>query len=373
MTDLEDRAVRPREDEQTSPRPAKARAALHRRLDAGVVIPAHPLALAEDGRLDPVAQRAVTRYQLDAGAHGLAVGVHSTQFELHDDPGLLRTVWELAAETAQEHVRRTSAEPQLLVAGLVGDTAQAVREAEIARALGYEAALMSPWGMADRSEQRLLERAAAVGEVLPTIGFYLQDSVGGLPLGRSFWRSLFSLESVVAVKAAPFDRYRTGDVVQELLVHDRWDQVALLTGNDDAIVTDLVTPYRRVVGGVQREVRARGGLLGQWAVGTRAAVELVARANAEAEAGAISPELLALGADLVEINAGVFDVLHDFAGCVPGINEVLRQQGLLRTTRCLGPDVLSPGQAELIRTLRGRYPELLDEDFVAEGRSRWLA
>lgn len=403
MTDLEDRAARPAEDERTSApaaerpsaQPASAPAALHRRLDAGVVIPAHPLALDEDGRLDPSAQRALTRYQLEAGAHGLAVGVHSTQFELHDDPGLLRTVWELAAETAQEHAQSTAEagaaeragaaehphdgldmpaeDAPLLVAGLVGDTAQAVREAEVARDLGYQAALMSPWGMAERSEERLLERAAAVGEVLPTIGFYLQDSVGGMPLGRSFWRSLFALESVVAVKTAPFDRYRTNDVMQELLVHDRWDRVAVLTGNDDAIIPDLVTPYRRSVHGVQRQVRARGGLLGQWAVGTRAAVDLVARANAEAETGMISQELLALGADVVEINAGVFDVLHDFAGCVPGINEVLRQQGLLRTTRCLGPDVLSPGQAELIRALRGRYPELLDEDFVAEGRSRWLA
>ena len=403
MTDLEDRAARPAEAERAAPseaeqaavpseaertvaQPASARSALHRRLDAGVVIPAHPLALDEHGALDERAQRAVTRYQLQAGAHGLAVGVHSTQFELHHDPGMLRTVWEMAVEAAQEHAQSsadadtvappadgTAVDAPLLVAGLVGDTAQAVREAESARDLGYEAVLMSPWGMADRNEQRLLERAEAVGEVLPTIGFYLQDSVGGLPLGRSFWRSLFDLESVVAVKAAPFDRYRTGDVVQELLAHDRWDQVALLTGNDDAIIADLVTPYRRRVRGVQREVRAKGGLLGQWAVGTRAAVVLVARANAEAESGAISQELLALGADIVEINAAVFDVLHDFAGSVPGINEVLRQQGLLPTTRCLGGDVLSPGQAELIRTLRGRFPELLDEEFIDEGRARWLA
>ena len=382
MTDLEDRSAQPPASSHPAAPPASAPASLHERLDAGVVVPAHPLALDDSSRLDPAAQRALTRYQLDAGAHGLAVGVHSTQFELHDDPGLLRTVWELAARTANEHAAAPStsgpgadgaaASAPLLIAGLVGDTAQAVHEAELARDLGYQAVLMSPWGMADRSEPRLLERAAAVGEVLPTIGFYLQDSVGGMPLSRSFWRSLFDLDSVVAVKTAPFNRYRTNDVMQELLVHDRWDQVAVLTGNDDAIVTDLLTPYRRTVGGVQRQVRARGGLLGQWAVGTRAAVDLVARANAEAESGAITPALLSLAADLVEINAGVFDVLHDFAGCVPGINEVLRQQGLLRTTRCLGPDVLSPGQSELIRSLRERFPVLFDEEFIAEGLSRWL-
>ncbi|MGO1226364.1 dihydrodipicolinate synthase family protein [Brachybacterium sp. AOP42-C2-15] len=345
---------------------------LHARLDSGVAIPAHPLALDDHGGVDLRAQRALTRYQLAAGAHGLAVGVHSTQFELHDDPALLRTVWEQAAAIAAEAAPGAVASP-LLIAGLVGDTAQAVREAELARELGFQAALMSPWGMVERSEQSLLERAEAVGEVLPTIGFYLQDSVGGMPLSRAFWRSLFSLESVVAVKTAPFDRYRTNDVMQELLGHERWDQVAVLTGNDDAIVADLVTPFRREVDGHLREVRARGGLLGQWAVGTRAAVELVARANAEVAADAVTPELLALGSDLVEVNAAVFDVLHNFSGCVPGVNEVLRQQGLLSSTRCLGPDVLSPGQEQLIREVRARFPALLDEEFVAAGREGWLS
>ncbi|HJB10241.1 MAG TPA: dihydrodipicolinate synthase family protein [Candidatus Brachybacterium merdavium] len=343
---------------------------LRARLDTGVVIPAHPLALDDSGGLDLTAQRALTRYQLAAGAHGLAVGVHTTQFELHHDPGMLRTVWELAALTAAE---AAPGQRPIMVAGLVGDTAQAVREAQIARELGYEAALMSPWGMSERSEPILLERAQAVGEVLPTIGFYLQDSVGGTPLTREFWRRLFELDSVVAVKVAPFDRYRTNDVLQELLVHDRWDQVAVLTGNDDAIVHDLLTPYRARVGGRLREVRARGGLLGQWAVGTKAAVELVARANAAVTADAIDQDLLALATDLVEVNAAVFDVAHDFAGCVPGVNEVLRQQGLVPTAACLGADLLSPGQSELIASMRSRYPELLDEQFVAEGRDAWLS
>lgn len=374
--------------------PAGSRATLHARLDAGVVIPAHPLALDENRGLDVRAQRALTRYQLAAGAHGLAVGVHSTQFELHDDPALLRAVWELAALTARESsAPGPSAAPApaaqsapapapaappaprapLLIAGLVGDVAQAVREAHAARELGYDAALLSPWGMSERSEQKLLERAAAVGEVLPTIGFYLQDSVGGMPLGRGFWRRLFDLESVVAVKTAPFDRYRTGDVLQELLVHDRWDRIAVLTGNDDAIVHDLLTPYRARVRGQDREVRATGGLLGQWAVGTRAAVELVERTQAAVRDGTVPLDLLAVAADLVEINAAVFDVLHDFEGCIAGISEVLHQQGLLSAPRSLGTDALSPGQAELITAVRARFPAHLDENFIAAGRERWLA
>lgn len=357
---------------------------LHDRLDAGVMIPAHPLALAESGRPHMQSQRALSRYQLAAGADGLAVGVHSTQFELHDDRGMLRDIWALAAEAVDEHEMASGGQAgvvggqgagarPILVAGIVGSTAQAVSEAADAFDLGYEAALLSPWGMEDPSEDALLERAAAVGEVMPTIGFYLQDSVGGLALPRTFWRRLFDLDSVVAVKTAPFDRYRTNDVIQELLVHDRWDRVAVLTGNDDAIVHDLITPYRAAVDGRTREIRARGGLLGQWAVGSRAAARLVSAADEAVRADRIPLELLSVATDLVEVNAAVFDVLHDFAGCVPGVNEVLRQQGLVPTARCLGPDVLSPGQADLIRGVRTRFPELLDEQFVAEHRDEWLS
>jgi dihydrodipicolinate synthase/N-acetylneuraminate lyase len=336
------------------------------RLRAGVVIPAHPLALTADGEVDLAAQRALTRYYADAGAHGVAVGVHTTQFPLHDDRGLLTEVWRLAAGVV-------AGRDTLLVAGICGDTADAVAEAEAAAGIGYGAALLCPWGMSEVTEQALLDRARAVGEVLPTIGFYLQESVGGRPLSRAFWRELFDIASVVAVKAAPFDRYRTNDVVQALLEHDRWAEVAVLTGNDDAIVHDLVTPARRTVGGRDREIRVAGGLLGQWAVGTRAAVELVAAAAAARDAGAVPAELLAAATDLVEVNAAVFDVDHGFAGCVAGVNEVLRQQGLLASARCLAPaERLSPGQAERIAGVRARFPELLDEEFVAAHRDRWL-
>jgi len=335
------------------------------RFRGGVVIPAHPLALTEDGAVDLVAQRALTRYYVEAGAHGVAVGVHTTQFELHTDQGLFTEVLGLAAEAARG---------RLLVAGVCGDVADAVREAEAAAALGYEAALLCPWGVREPTDKALLERARAVGEVLPTIGFYLQESVGGRRLDRLFWQDLFDIETVVAVKSAPFDRYRHNDVVQALLEHDRWADVAVLTGNDDAIVHDLVTPARRTVGGQTREIHTEGGLLGQWAVGTAAAVALVAQVRVARDAGAVPTGLLAEAADLVEINAAVFDVDHGFAGCVAGVNEVLRQQGLLRSARCLSPaERLSPGQRERIRDVRERYPGGLDEEFVAEHRDRWLA
>ena len=337
---------------------------LAERLRGGVVIPAHPLALTEDGDVDLVAQRALTRYYAEAGAHGVAVGVHTTQFALHADQGLLTEVWRLAADVGGG---------VLLVAGVCGDVPDAVREAEAAAALGYEAALLCPWGMAEATDKALLERARAVGEVLPTIGFYLQESVGGRRLDRAFWQDLFDIETVVAVKSAPFDRYRSNDVVQALLEHDRWAEVAVLTGNDDAIVHDLITPVRRTVGGDTREIRMAGGLLGQWAVGTAAAVGLVADACATRDAGVVPTPLLAAAADLVEVNGAVFDVDHGFAGCVAGVNEVLRQQGLLRSARCLSAaERLSPGQRERIGAVRARYPGWLDEQFVAERRDRWL-
>jgi hypothetical protein len=337
------------------------------RLAAGVAVPAHPLALDHGRRIDERAQRALTRYYAASGVDGLAVGVHTTQFELHDDAGALRAVWALAAEPVGDW-------RPLRVAGVVGDIAQAVAEAEVAAGLGYDAVLLSPWGMSERTERTLLARARAVGEVLPTIGFYLQESVGGLRLSREFWTALFDEPSTVAVKTAPFDRYRTNDVVRALLHHDRWNDITVLTGNDDAIVHDLITPTRARVDGESREVRVRGGLLGQWAVGTRAAAALRRRAVSEADAAAVSTGTLAVAADLVEINAAVFDVLGDFAGCVAGVNEVLRQQGLLPTSVCLTDrERLSPGQEELIADALVRFPELLDVDFVAEGRDAWLS
>lgn len=335
------------------------------RLLAGVTIPAHPLAVTADGAFDERAQRALTRYYLAAGADGLAVGVHTTQFDLHDDPALYAAVLRLAAQTAADQ----GAAP-ILVAGVIGDTAQAVREAELAAGAGYDAVLLCPYGMTDRAPDALLDRARAVGEVLPTVGFALQKAVGGTDLPRTYWRRLFDIGTVVGVKAAPFDRYGTNDIVRALIEHDRWDRVALLTGNDDAIVADLVTPYRTE----SRVLRVSGGLLGQWAVGTRAAVELRERAARESRAGLVGTATLSTGCDLVEVNAAVFDVANGFAGCVAGVNEVLRQQGLLSSARSLtDAETLSDGQADLITRARDRFPDLLDETFVTEHRDDWLS
>ncbi|WP_342373362.1 dihydrodipicolinate synthase family protein [Propioniciclava soli] len=332
----------------------------------GGAIPAMPLLLGADGRIDWRAQRAVVRYHLAAGVAGLAVGVHTTQFELHDDRVLLCDVWELVHdELAASGLDAT------LVAGVSGDTDQAVAEAEAAASLGYRAVLLSSRGAPDAGEDAILDRAAAVGAALPTIGFYLQESVGGRYLSPRFWQRLVEQPTCIGVKAAPFDRYRTRDVASAILTSDRWRDVALLTGNDDAIVADLVTPHRRVVGGVERELRCAGGLLGQFAVGTRAAAQLTQRCLAASDA---SPDLLALGQDLTEVNAAVFDVVHQFAGCVAGVNEVLRQQGLAPSARCLAPtERVSPGQADLIAAARRRFPDLLDEDFIAEHRDAWLS
>lgn len=228
--------------------------------------------------------------------------------------------------------------------------------------------------MTEVTEQALLDRARAVGQVLPTIGFYLQESVGGRRLGRSYWRALFDVESVAAVKAAPFDRYRTNDVLQVLLQHDRWDEVVVLTGNDDAIVHDLVTPARRKVNGQTRQLWMGGGLLGQWAVGTRAAVDLMAQVCATRDTGTVTTGLLSVALDLVEVNAAVFDVAYTFAGSVAGVNEVLRQQGMLASSRCLSArERLSIGQRERIATARAEYPDLLDEGYIARHRGTWLS
>ena len=341
-----------------------------RLLADGAVIPAHPLALTPDRRLDERRQRALTRYYVAAGAGGVAVGVHTTQFAIRS-AGLFEPVLALARETIDE---AAGGRPFVRIAGAIGDVRQAVREAELAAGLGYHAVLLGP-GPADLDEQDLLLRAKAVGEVLPVVGFYLQEAVGGRHLSRDFWRTLADLPCVVAAKLAPFDRYRTVDAVRGIAEADRGSDVALYTGNDDAIVADLLMPYTVDVGG-GRVVRRRivGGLLGQWAVWTRPAVQLLDRARRawdgdDAELRA----LLDLSAPLTDANAAVFDAAGGFAGCIAGVHEVLRRQGLLAGTWCLDADeTLSPGQAEEISRVCAAYPELTDDEFVAEHRDEWL-
>jgi dihydrodipicolinate synthase/N-acetylneuraminate lyase len=344
--------------------------ALRASLAEGVVIPAHPLALTAERRLDERHQRALTRYYLDAGAGGLAVGVHTTQFAIRrPEHGLYRPVLELAAEAARAR-RDASATPIALVAGAIGQTAQAVAEAEVAGSLGYDLVLLSLGALRDASDAALIAHCRAVAEVLPLFGFYLQPAVGGRVLGYRFWRAFAEIERAWAVKIAPFDRYRTVDVVRAVADSGRTD-LALYTGNDDAIVPDLVTPFP--AGGDGPPRRIVGGLLGQWAMWTHSAVRLLDRARAAREAGKIDATLLRDGAALTDANAAIFDAANGFAGCIPGIHEVLRRQGLLGGTWCLDPhEELSRGQAEEITRVVREYPELTDDRFVAERLDGWL-
>ena len=339
-------------------------------LGTGVAIPAHPLALAADRTLDERHQRALTRYYVDAGAGGIAVGVHTTQFAIRrPEHGLLRPVLELAAESAREWLdgrERTFA----LVAGAIGETTQAVAEAELAASLGYDLVLLSLGALQDASDADLIAHCRAVADVLPVFGFYLQSAVGGRVLGYEFWRAFAEIERVWAIKIAPFNRYQTLDVVRAVADAGR-DDIALYTGNDDAVVADLVTPIPVGTRGDSR--RIVGGLLGQWAVWTHSAVALLERVHRAADARTIDAALLRDGAALTDANAVIFDAAHGFAGCIPGIHEVLRRQGLLRGTWCLDPhETLSRGQAGQLDRVCREHPSLADDAFVRERLDAWL-
>ncbi len=329
-------------------------------LRAGLCIPAHPLALNRQRRLDERRQRALTRYYLAAGVGGLAVGVHTTQFAIRDPRhGLYEPVLSLAMEEA-----RRVARPVVMIAGICGPTDQAVREATRARDLGYDAGLLSLGALRAADDAALISHAAAVAEVLPVVGFYLQPAVGGRVLSYDFWRRFVELPRVVAIKIAPFNRYQTQDVIRAVIAAGRED-LALYTGNDDAIVLDFVTPYR--FAGVTR--RVVGGLLGHWSVWTRKAVELHARCR-HADA---TPELLQLGVAVTDSNAAFFDAANGFRGCIAGLHEVLRRQGLLEGIWCLDEEeTLSPGQAAEIDRVYAAYPDLHDDEFVAKHREEWL-
>ncbi len=333
----------------------------------GGVIPAHPLALNADRDLDERRQRALTRYYVDAGAIGIAVGVHTTQFEIRQH-GLLRPVLQLAAEEASSW----TSEPRLLVAGVVGPTAQAVAEAQLAKELGYHAVLLSLAGR-DGDTNALVDHCRAVGEVMPLIGFYLQPAVGGQKLSREFWRGFAGLESVLGIKIAPFNRYHTLDVVRGVVDAGAEDRISLYTGNDDHIVADLLTPFRVKRNGETVTVRIVGGLLGHWSVWTHKAVELVNRIRALDAAGPIDPAWLSLDAATTDCNAAFFDAANDFRGVIAGLHEVLRRQGLLETIRCLDPDeTLGAGQMQEIDRVYRDYADMNDDAFVAANLQRWL-
>jgi dihydrodipicolinate synthase/N-acetylneuraminate lyase len=344
-------------------------------LRSGVVIPAHPLALTAGRTLDEPRQRALTRYYIDAGAGGIAVGVHTTQFAIRDSTyGLYRPVLELAAETAASWLGRRGSEarPFVKVAGICGHTPQAVSEAHIAAALGYDVALVSLGEWQRETERELLVHCREVGEVIPLFGFYLQPAVGGRILSYAFWRELAEIPNVWAIKIAPFNRYQTIDVVRAVAEAGR-DDIGLYTGNDDSIVIDLLTPFPVTVRGERTARWIDGGLLGQWACWTHTAVRLLERIKACRGADANTGEWLGEAAALTDANGAIFDVANAFRGCVPGIHEVLRRQGLLRGTWCLDPtETLSPGQSAEIDRVGRDYPQLNDDAFVVENLDRWL-
>jgi dihydrodipicolinate synthase/N-acetylneuraminate lyase len=345
--------------------PAEAAALLRR----GTVIPAHPLALDAARRLDERRQRALTRYYLDAGAGGLAVGVHATQFAIRE-AGLYEPVLRIAAEEAGRWARR----PVLMIAGLSGKTQSAAREAKTALALGYHAGMLSLAPMKGASVDELVEHCAAVAREIPLVGFYLQTAVGGVPLPFEFWRRFAAIENVVAIKTAPFDRYRTLDVIRGVVAARAEERIALYTGNDDHIVLDLAVPFVVARGSERVTVRIRGGLLGHWSVWTKTAVDLLGRIHEEVGKGAISEPTLALDSRVTDCNSAFFDVANGFAGCIPGCHEVLRRQGLLEGTWCLDPNErLSPGQAEEIDRVYREHADLADDAFVRANLGRWLS
>jgi hypothetical protein len=342
-------------------------------LRKGLVIPAHPLALTAERKLDAVRQQALTRYYATAGAGGLAVGVHTTQFEIRNpEVGLYEPVLKLAVETLQE-CEEALGRRMVRVAGICGRTKQALAEAKFAAGHGYDAGLLSLSAFGDSAVGDIIVHCREVARVIPLFGFYLQPAVGGRPLGYDFWSRFAGIENVVAIKIAPFNRYQTMDVVRAVAEAGRGDDIALYTGNDDNIVNDLLTPFPFRVNGEDVSLRIVGGLLGQWAVWTKRAVELLEEAHVVVESGTSPMELLARGVEITDANGAIFDAAHGFAGCIPGIHEVLRRQKLLDGCWCLNEDEeLSGGQMGEIDRVCTAYPHLNDDSFVAQHLSSWM-
>lgn len=344
-----------------------------KKLHEGTVIPANPLALDENRNFDEKRQRALVRYYLDAGVGGLAVAVHTTQFEIRDPKyNLFERVLRVAAEEARAFEAKTG-DTVVMVAGACGPKEQAVREAELAKQIGYDAVLLSPGGLNALSEDEMIERTEAVAAVLPVIGFYLQPSVGGRVFTYNYWERLCAIDNVVAVKAAPFNRYCTLDVVRAAALSKRSDEIALYTGNDDNIVIDLTTNYRFEVDGKVYEKSFIGGLLGHWSVWTKKAVELFEKCKQYRGCDTLPAEILKLANEVTDTNAAFFDTANGFKGCIAGLHEVLRRQGLMKGIWCLNPDeTMSKGQKEEIDRVYRMYPHLNDDEFVRANLDKWL-
>ena len=337
-------------------------------LNAGQVIPACPLALNEDGSWSERHQRALVRYYVDAGAGGLAVGVHSTQFAIREPQhGLYKPLLKNVSTWLSESIPAGS--PFVRIAGICGQTPQATAEAEFSVDHGYHAGLLSLGALRDATEEELIRHCRSVSNIIPIVGFYLQPAVGGRVLSYSFWRKLAENDRVVAIKIAPFNRYQTWDVIRAVIDSGRED-LALYTGNDDNIIVDLLTPFTSQ--GMTRFFA--GGLLGQWAVWTQVAVNMLKDIQQVRSSATLSAEWLSRNVALTDANAAVFDAVNGFSGCIPGINEILRRQGLMPSNRCLDPnEVLSPDQANELDRVINAYPWLTDHDFVRENLDRWLA
>jgi dihydrodipicolinate synthase/N-acetylneuraminate lyase len=345
-------------------------------LSRGTVIPAHPLAVDNERRLDEQRQRALTRYYLASGAGGIAIGVHTTQFQIRDPQiGLFKPVLQLAAETINQFEEQNPGKEIVRISGICGDTAQAVQEAQTARDLGYQMGLLSLSAFRDASEAEAVEHAKAVAEVIPLMGFYLQPSVGGRILGFDFWRKFCEIPQVAAIKIAPFNRYQTLDVVRAVAEAGRAGDIILYTGNDDNIVTDLLTDYKIAVDGKPVRVRFAGGLLGHWAVWThQVAIDFAKISRASRSEQLIPRDFLNLNTQVTDCNAAFFDAANGFAGCIAGLHEVLRRQGLMQNNYCLDPNEgLSPGQLDEIDRIYTAYPHLNDDKFVQEHLDEWLA
>ena len=368
------------------------------RLRSGCVIPAHPLALQSNNRIDERHQKALTRYYLAAGAGGLAIGVHTTQFAIHDPKiGLYRPVLELAIETTRQYASSTAAVEPIMIAGIVGDTKQALEEANVARQLGYHIGLLSLTALKGKSIDELIDHSRRIAEVIPIMGFYLQQTISKMTLPAEFWRKFVTIPNVLAIKIAPFNRYQTLDVLEAVAHSGRSAEIALYTGNDDNIIIDLLTRHefnfnRRDRGerreknkyknsadsassAVKVELQIVGGLLGQWACWTKKAVEHLTRIKAIRENNMPVPhDLLTLAGQLTLANKAIFDAENQFRGCISGISYVLKKQGLMNKINILDPDEqLSPGQAEKIDRIIHDYPHLTDDDFVKENLHEWLS
>jgi len=343
------------------------------KLKNGTVIPANPLVLNDKRKMDERLQRVLTRYYLAAGAGGLAVAVHTTQFAIRDPKiGLFEPILRIAAEEI-DAFEKTSGKTIVKVAGVCGPISQAVNEAEAVRKLGYDAVLLSPGGLNELTEDQMIDRTKEVASILPVVGFYLQPSVGGRQFTFEYWQRMCEIDNVVAIKCASFNRYQTLDVVRAVSTSSRADKIALYTGNDDNIVIDLLTTYRFIYNGRSYERRFIGGMLGHWAVWTHNVVLRFEELKKAAREEAIPSELLTLAAEITDANSAFFDTSNNFTGCIAGIHEVLRRQGILKGIWCLDEhETLSPGQAEEIDRVYRSYPHLNDDQFITENLKNWL-